>query len=119
MGYNVQTAVDSKHHLIVAHEATNQGHDRHQLHNMAQQAKDTLGVEELAVVADRGYFKSEEIKACNDDSITTYLPKPQTSGNMAKGFFGRRDFVYCIVIPELSTAKKSADTGVQSVRRAH
>jgi len=94
VGYNVQTAVDTRHHLIVAHEVTNRGHDRTQRHNMANQAKQILAVDELEVVADRGYYKSEEILACEEDGITTYLPKPQTSGNMAKGKFGRRDFIY-------------------------
>ncbi len=94
VAYNVQTAVDSKHHLILAHEVTNQGHDRAQLANMAEQAKDLLITENLRVVADRGYYSGEEIKACDDAGITTYLPKPQTSGNQAKGYFGKRDFVY-------------------------
>ena len=94
VGYNVQTAVDAKHHLIVAHEVTNQGHDRAQLHNMATQAKAAFDAEHLDVVADRGYYTSEQIKACEDEGITTYLPKPQTSGNMAKGQFGKRDFIY-------------------------
>ena len=94
VGYNVQTAVDAKHHLIVAHEVTNVGHDRTQLSNMAKLAKQTIGSEALDVVADRGYFKGEEIRACEEAGITTYLPKPQTSGNMAKGLFGKRDFIY-------------------------
>jgi transposase len=94
VGYNVQTAVDTKHHLIVAHEVTNLGHDRTQLSNMAEQAKDAIGAEKLEAVADRGYFKGEEIKACEDANITTYLPKSQTSGNQAKGKFGKRDFLY-------------------------
>ena len=94
MGYNVQTAVDAKHHLIVTHEVTNQGHDRHQLHHMAQQAKEAIGAETLAVVADRGYFKGEEILACEKSQITTYLPKPQTSGSTKKGLFSKRDFIY-------------------------
>jgi transposase len=94
VGYNVQTAVDAKHHLIVAHEVTNQGHDRQQLHNMALQAKVAIGVEQLDAVADRGYFRGEEIKACAEAGITTYLPKPQTSGNAAKGLYGKRDFIY-------------------------
>ena len=85
VGYNVQTAVDAKHHLIVAHEVTNVGHDRTQLANMAMQAKEALDTDALSVVADRGYFKSEEILACEDAGIETYLPKPQTSGNQAKG----------------------------------
>jgi transposase len=94
VGYNVQIAVDTKHHLIVEHEVTNVGHDRTQLYNMAKRTKDALEVEALSVVADRGYYRGEEIRECEQDAITAYLPKPQTSGNMAKGFFGKRDFIY-------------------------
>jgi hypothetical protein len=94
VGYNVQTAVDAKHHLIVAHEVTNVGHDRGQLFNMAQQAKEVIGTDELDAVADRGYFKGEEILACDEAGITTYLPKPQTSGSLSKGKFSKRDFIY-------------------------
>lgn len=94
VGYNVQTAVDAKHHLIVTHEVTNIGHDRTQLSKMARRAKDAIGSEALDVVADRGYFRGEELRACDAANITTYLPKPQTSGNLAKGQFGKRDFIY-------------------------
>ena len=94
VGYNVQTAVDTQHHLIVTHEVTNAGHDRTQLFNMSKQAKDVIGSDKLDVVADRGYFKGEEILACDEAEITTYLPRPQTSGNMAKGRFSKRDFIY-------------------------
>ena len=94
VGYNVQTAVDAKHHLIVTHDVTNEGHDRHQLHRMAQQAKEAMGGETLAVVADRGYFNGEELLACEQSQITTYLPKPQTSGSTKKGLFSKRDFMY-------------------------
>ncbi len=94
VGYNVQTAVDTKSHLIVAHEVTNVGHDRAQLSNMSEKAKEALDKKELTVVADRGYFSGEEILACAKAGITTYLPKPQTSGNQAKGLFGKRDFIY-------------------------
>ena len=80
VGYNVQTAVDAKHHLHCCHEVTNVGHDRTQLANMAAQAKEAIETETLTVVADRGYFKGEEILACEENGITTYLPKPQTSG---------------------------------------
>jgi len=96
VGYNVQTAVDTKHHLIVAHEVTNQGSDRRQLANMAKQAKSVLAAESLTAVADRGYYRSEDIQECERASITTYLPKPQTSGNQAKGQFGRDDFRYIV-----------------------
>ncbi len=94
VGYNVQTAVDAKHHLIVAHEVTNIGTDRSQLHNMASQAREAMGSDELDVVADRGYFKGEEILACEKAGITTYLPKPQTSRSLKKGLFSKRDFIY-------------------------
>ena len=94
VGYNVQTAVDAKHHLIVAHEVTNVGHDRTQLAKMAKLAKQAIGSDRLDVVADRGYFRGEEIKACDEAAITSYLPKPQTSGSAAKGLFGKRDFIY-------------------------
>ena len=94
VGYNVQTAVDSEHHLIVAHEVTNKGSDRAQLYSMSQQAKDVLAVDELTVVADRGYYNGEEILACEQAGITTYIPKVQTSGNLAKRYFEKRDFIY-------------------------
>src|ERR1700674_2197664 len=94
VGYNVQTAVDTKNHLIVAHEVTNVGTDRHQLLSMAEQARTEMGVETLDAVADRGYYEGEEIKACEDSGITVTLPKPQTSGAKAAGRFGKQDFVY-------------------------
>ena len=97
VGYNVQTAVDTKHHLIVAHEVTNTGSDRSQLANMAKQARDAMGTGDLSAIADRGYFKGEEILECHRSGIEVTLPKPQTSGSQAQGRFGKRDFRY---IPE-------------------
>ena len=94
VGYNVQIAVDAKHHMIVAHEVTNVGHDRTQLANIAKKAKSTIDTDQLTVVADRGYYSGDEIKACDEANITTFLPKPQTSGNRAKGQFDRSDFIY-------------------------
>jgi transposase len=94
VGYNVQAAVDAEHHLIVAHQVTNAGHDRDQLSAMAGQAKAAMGVEALDVLADRGYFKGEEILACEPIGVTPYVPKPLTSGAKAKGRFGKQDFVY-------------------------
>jgi transposase len=94
VGYNVQSAVDAKHHLIVAHEVTNVGHDRDQLSTMAGQAKAAMGVEALDVLADRGYFKGEEVLACAPLGLTPYVPKPLTSGSKAKGRFGKQDFIY-------------------------
>src|SRR5262245_42052814 len=94
VGYNVQVAVDAEHHLIVTHEVTNTGSDRAQLAKVASQAKDVLGADHLDAVADRGYFNSTEIKACDDAGITVTLPKPMTSGAKADGRFGKQDFVY-------------------------
>ena len=94
VGYNVQVAVDTEHHLIVTHEVTNTGSDRAQLANIASRAKDVLGVEKLEAVADRGYYSGEEILACDKSGITVTLPKPMTSGLEAKGRFGKQDFVY-------------------------
>ncbi len=94
VGYNVQAAVDTKHHLIVAHEVTNVGTDRAQLSAMAKQTKAALETDRLDVVADRGYFSSLEILACDKANITVTLPKPLTSGIQAKGRFGKQDFVY-------------------------
>jgi transposase len=94
VGYNVQASVDTKHHLIVAHEVTNEGTDRAQLSNMAKQTKAALEADELDAVADRGYFSSEEILACEEAGITVTLPKPLTSGSKAKGRFAKQDFRY-------------------------
>jgi len=94
VGYNVQTAVDAKHHLIVAHEVTNIGHDRGQLADMSSQAKAAMGAEALEVLADRGYFEGDQVRACDAIGITPYVPKPMTSPAKAKGRFGKQDFVY-------------------------
>jgi Transposase DDE domain len=75
VGYNVKVAVDTKHHLIIMHEVTNVGTDRSQLAHVAKETKATLETESMDVVADRGYFNSEEILACEEARITVTLPK--------------------------------------------
>jgi transposase len=94
VGYNVQAAVDTTNHLIVAHEVTNVGTDKSHLANMANQAKAALEAEKLEAFADRGYFKGEEILACEEAGITVTLPKPQTSEAKSEGRFGKQDFRY-------------------------
>src|SRR5450631_2451821 len=94
VGYNVQVAVDTEHHLIVTHEVTNTGSDRSQLANVAKAAKAVLQVDKLEAVADRGYYHGEEILACEQAGIAVTLPKPMTSGAKAEGRFGKQDFVY-------------------------
>jgi transposase/conjugal transfer/entry exclusion protein len=112
VGYNVQTAVDAKHHLIVAHEVTNIGHDRTQLSAMAKQARSATGQHSLTVLADRGYFRGEEILDCDQAGITPLVPKPLTSNSKADGRFDKRDFVY---IPESDEYRCPA--GQRAIRR--
>ena len=92
VGYNVQTAVDAEHHLIVAHEVTNLGHDRTQLEPMAQKAQAATGCEELTALADRGYFNGEQVLACEGTGILPCIPK--TMWPSEQGFFTRQDFIY-------------------------
>jgi transposase len=94
VGYNVQTAVDTKNHLIVTHEVTNVGSDRQQLKKMAEAAREALGKEKLTAIADRGYYNGEQIKACEDAGIVPLIPKSFTSTSRADGRFDKSDFVY-------------------------
>jgi hypothetical protein len=89
VGYNVQVAVGTEHHLIVTHEVTNTGSHRSQLAKMALQAKDFLHADHLDVVADRSYFNSPETLACEQADITVTLPKPMTSSAKSDGRFGK------------------------------
>src|SRR6202161_3899882 len=93
VGYNVQVAVDTEHHLIITHEVTNSGSDRAQLANIASRAKDILGVDELEAVADRGYYSGEEIFACDKAGIAVTMPKPMTSGMEARGRLELSEFL--------------------------
>ena len=94
VGYNVQTVVDSKHHLIAAHEVTNAPSDRSQLSSMAGKATEVLGAKDLTVLADPGYYSGEEIVDCYAAGITALVPKVDTSGKHAKGQYTRSDFIY-------------------------
>lgn len=117
VGYNVQMAVDAKHHLIVAHEVTNIGNDRAQLSSMARAARDAMGKTRLKAVADRGYFSAQEIKACADTGIAAILPKPTTSSAKAGGRFDRADFIYIARDDEYYTAspEKSMDCSYAAI----
>ncbi len=92
--YNVQTAVDAKHKLIVEHEVTNNPTDHAQLAKMSLRSKETLQAEELNVLADMGYFDGDEIKKCVDAGITPYIPKPLTSSGKKRGLYTKDDFRY-------------------------
>lgn len=94
VGYNIQTAVDTKNHLIVAHEVTNNGSDRSQLSQIALAAREAMGKRKLKAIADSGYYSGTELKACEDAGIAAIVPKPMTSGAKAEGRFDKSDFIY-------------------------
>jgi transposase len=94
VSYNVQIVVDQKNKLLVEYEVTNEVIDLGQLSTMAKKAKETLGVETLEVVADRGYYNGEEVKACEQSGITAYVPKSNSSSNLKRGLFTKEDFIY-------------------------
>jgi hypothetical protein len=94
VGYNVQTVVDTRHHLIVGHEVTNVGSDRAQLSKMALAAREAMGKKSLQAYADRGYFSGPEIKTCDEAGIKAFVPKPMTSNAKAEGRFSKADFIY-------------------------
>jgi len=108
----VQTAVETEHHLIVAHEVTNVGSDRRQLARMAKQAQEIMPGQELQAIADRGYFNGDEVLACDQAGITAYVSKPMTSEAKAEGRFDKSDFVYQ---PDTDTYRCPA--GSQLIRR--
>ena len=112
VGYNVQAAVDAEHHLIVAHEVTNAGHDRTQLSPIARKAREALGVERMTALADRGYYSAREILACEDAGIIPLVPKPLTSNSKADGRFDKRDFVY-----DAATDEYECPAGERAIHR--
>jgi transposase len=93
VAYNVQTAVDAKHCLIVDFAVTNEGNDHQQLAPMAQLAKDTLEVSELTVVADTGYHNGEQAAECHAQDITAVVPAPAVV-NTHGDFFSKSLFAY-------------------------
>ncbi len=94
VGYNVQVAVDTKHKLIVEQQVTNQVVDMGLLTQTAEPAKEALGVETIAVVADKGYFKIEDIEACEKAGIEPYVPRPQRGPSVKAGLFRKDEFRY-------------------------
>lgn len=119
VSYNAQIATDSKHKLIVVHEVTNDCDDSQQLANIAIQAKEILGVESLDATADKGYYNEEPIKACDDQNINCYVPKPERSQNKKRGLYTKQDFQYdaandryiCPAKQELPFRRESTDHG--------
>src|ERR1700747_2188678 len=117
VGYNVQIAVDTAHHLIVAHEVINQGYDRHQLAPMAFNAKQATGCEQITALADRGYFNGDQVLSCEGTGVAPVVPKTLTSSGAKRGLFTRQDFIYntehdhytCPAGAKLTKAKRRAD----------
>ena len=91
--YNVQSAVDTRHHLIVAHEVTNK-QDRGLLCSMGKQAQTALKQDAVTVLADKGYYSGPDIKDTQDAGMTPLVPKGDTSGSKKKGIFNRSQFKY-------------------------
>jgi transposase len=94
VGYNAQLAVDAKHKLIVEQEVTNQVVDMGLLQQTAEPARAILGVEQIDVVADRGYFRAEDIEACDKAGLIPHVPKPQRGPSVRNGFFHKDEFRY-------------------------
>ena len=94
VAYNVQMSVDEKHKIIVDHEVTNQVTDRSLLSQMSERAKEVLGVEELDVLADMGYYDGQQVQDCIEAGITPHIPKADTSANRKLGLFTKNDFNY-------------------------
>ena len=119
VGYNVQSAVEAQHHLIVAFEVTNSGHDEGNLTATGEAAREAMGCKDLEAVADRGYYKGEDIFDCEETGIVTYIAKPLTSGIKTRGLFGKQDFVYiaaddeyrCPADKRLPRRSKKTDSG--------
>ncbi len=94
VGYNVQVAVDTKHKLIVEQQVTNQVVDMGLMTETAEPAREVLGAERIAVVADRGYFKIEDIEACEKAGMEPYVPRPQRGPSVSAGLFRKDEFEY-------------------------
>src|ERR1700747_2008786 len=117
VGYNVQIAVDAEHDLIVAHEVTNQGYNRHQLAPMAVKAQQATGCQQITALADRGYFNGDQALSCEGTGVVPVVPKTLTSSGAKRGFFTRQDFIYdaehdhytCPAGAKLTKAKRRAD----------
>lgn len=94
VGYNIQIAVDTKHKLIAEQQVHNKVSDLGLLTETAKAAREILDVAQIDAVADRGYFKIEDIEACEMAGIVPYVPKPQRGSAVAKGFFPKDQFRY-------------------------
>ena len=95
VGYNVQTATETEHHLIVAHEVTNHVGDRGQLPQMATKVKEVLGFAEIDILADTGYFNSPDLLACHKIGVHAVVPGPTPPMPRRRGASARRSSSIC------------------------
>jgi transposase len=94
VGYNVQIAVDAKHKMIVEQAVSNDVLDMGLLQKTSKPTRQILEVEKINVVADKGYFKSEDIEACEKAGLTPHVPRPQRGPAVREGFFRKDEFRY-------------------------
>lgn len=94
VGYNIQSVVDSKNNLIVTYDVSNNSADQGQLYNMSTKAMDALAVDKIEVVADKGYFDTEDLKKCEENKITTYISKPQYANSIGDSRYFSNKFKY-------------------------
>lgn len=92
--HNVQIAVDDKNHMVVAVDVTSQAIDKEQLHSIASQAKENMQVEEMTVIADKGYYSAKQFERCAKDSITPIVTNANHSFHAASAEFGKENFIY-------------------------
>lgn len=105
VAHNVQVAVDEKNHIVVAVDTTSQPIDKEQLYNMASQAKENMQVDELTVVADRGYYSAKQFELCENDNIKPIVTEANQRHHAASPEYEKDKFIYdegnnCYVCPQ-------------------
>jgi IS5 family transposase len=124
VGYNIQIAVDAKNKMIVEQEVTNQVVDMGLLTQTAEPARAILDVENIDVVADRGYFKMEDIEACEKAGMTPYVPQPQRGSSVKNGLFRKDEFRYdaardVYVCPAGEALSRNHESTLRDLKRFH
>jgi hypothetical protein len=127
VGYNAQVAVDARHKLIVEQYVTNSGSDLGFLAQTASAAREVLGVQQIDAVADKGYYKGEDIAACEDVGVIPYVVRPQRGPAINEGYFAKSEFRYdaredCYVCPgnqRLVPYSRSQKNGHVTIRYAN
>ncbi len=119
VGYNVQGAVDAKHHLLAHTSLTNSVTDQGQLAVVAQAAKEQLQIQSADIVVDSGYYVTQDVKQCQDMGLEVHMQEAKNSPSERAGLFGKVDFKYdagrdCYQCPggfELQKRRASVEQG--------